>query len=78
MCGFRGHRASGRSRTGRSVRSVSRGERAGRNAGRVKVARDREEAGRLDESFERFLQEYEIVRGFTHPNIVRIYDLAWR
>lgn len=26
--------------------------------------------------FDRFLQEYEIVAGLTHPNIVRIYDLG--
>ena len=43
----------------------------------LKVARDRhEEGGELDDSFRRFLQEYEIVRHIEHPNIVRLYDLG--
>jgi serine/threonine protein kinase len=30
----------------------------------------------IDQSMERFLQEFEILRGIQHPNIVRIYDLG--
>jgi serine/threonine protein kinase/CheY-like chemotaxis protein len=30
----------------------------------------------IDQSMERFLQEFEILRGVHHPNIVRIYDLG--
>jgi serine/threonine protein kinase len=35
----------------------------------------RKETG-IDQSMERFLQEFEILRGVQHPNIVRIYDLG--
>jgi eukaryotic-like serine/threonine-protein kinase len=42
----------------------------------LKVARDRETQNELDQSFRRFLQEYEIVRRVTHPSIVRLYDLG--
>jgi len=35
----------------------------------------RKESG-VDQSMERFLQEFEILRGIQHPNIVRIYDLG--
>jgi eukaryotic-like serine/threonine-protein kinase len=42
----------------------------------LKVARDREQANDLDQSFRRFLQEYEIVRRITHPSVVRLYDLG--
>ena len=42
----------------------------------LKVARDREEAGVLDESFKRFLQEYEIVHRIHHKSIVTLYDLG--
>jgi len=35
----------------------------------------RKETG-VDQSMERFLQEFEILRGIQHPNIVRIYDLG--
>lgn len=35
----------------------------------------RKESG-VDQSMERFLQEFEILRGVMHPNIVRIYDLG--
>jgi serine/threonine protein kinase/CheY-like chemotaxis protein len=35
----------------------------------------RKESG-IDQSMERFLQEFEILRGVHHPNIVRIYDLG--
>ncbi|HSY08536.1 MAG TPA: serine/threonine-protein kinase [Steroidobacteraceae bacterium] len=42
----------------------------------LKVARDREKENELDQSFLRFLQEYEIVRRIIHPSIVRLYDLG--
>lgn len=42
----------------------------------LKVAPDREKENELDQSFRRFLQEYEIVRRITHPSIVRLYDLG--
>jgi len=43
----------------------------------LKVARDRqEEDTELDDSFRRFLQEYEIVKRIQHPNIVQLYDLG--
>jgi eukaryotic-like serine/threonine-protein kinase len=43
----------------------------------LKVARDRHmEHGELDDSFRRFLQEYEIVQRIRSPGIVRLYDLG--
>jgi len=42
----------------------------------LKVARDQQKENDLDQSFRRFLQEYEIVRRITHPSIVRLYDLG--
>jgi tRNA A-37 threonylcarbamoyl transferase component Bud32 len=43
----------------------------------LKVARDRHQEGSdLDDSFRRFLQEYEIVKRIQHPNIVRLFDLG--
>jgi len=43
----------------------------------LKVARDRHaEQGDLDDSFRRFLQEYEIVQRIRSPGIVRLYDLG--
>ncbi len=42
----------------------------------LKVARDLQKENELDQSFRRFLQEYEIVRRITHPSIVRLYDLG--
>ncbi len=43
----------------------------------LKVARDRHaEDAELDDSFRRFLQEYEIVKRIQHPNIVRLHDLG--
>jgi eukaryotic-like serine/threonine-protein kinase len=42
----------------------------------IKVARDQQKDNELDQSFRRFLQEYEIVRRITHPSIVRLYDLG--
>jgi serine/threonine protein kinase len=35
----------------------------------------RKETG-VDQSMERFLQEFEILRGVRHPNVVQIYDLG--
>ncbi len=43
----------------------------------LKVARDRHaEQGDLDDSFRRFLQEYEIVQRIRSPGVVRLYDLG--
>jgi tRNA A-37 threonylcarbamoyl transferase component Bud32 len=43
----------------------------------LKVARDRHRDGAdLDDSFRRFLQEYEIVQRIRSPRVVRIYDLG--
>lgn len=42
----------------------------------VKIARDQQKENELDQSFRRFLQEYEIVERIHHPNIVRLYDLG--
>ena len=43
----------------------------------LKVARDRHaEQGELDDSFRRFLQEYEIVQRIRSPGVVRLYDLG--
>jgi eukaryotic-like serine/threonine-protein kinase len=43
----------------------------------LKVARDRHvEQSDLDDSFRRFLQEYEIVQRIRSPGIVRLYDLG--
>jgi serine/threonine protein kinase len=43
----------------------------------LKVARDRQaEHSELDDSFRRFLQEYEIVQRIRSPGIVRLYDLG--
>jgi eukaryotic-like serine/threonine-protein kinase len=43
----------------------------------LKVARDRHtEQTDLDDSFRRFLQEYEIVQRIRSPGIVRLYDLG--
>jgi serine/threonine protein kinase/CheY-like chemotaxis protein len=42
----------------------------------VKIARDQQKENKLDQSFRRFLQEYEIVERIRHPNIVRLYDLG--
>jgi len=43
----------------------------------LKIARDRHQEGSgLDDSFKRFLQEYEIVQRIRHPNIVQLYDLG--
>jgi eukaryotic-like serine/threonine-protein kinase len=42
----------------------------------LKVTRDARRADGVDQNFARFLQEYEIVNGIRHPNIVRLYDLG--
>jgi serine/threonine protein kinase len=42
----------------------------------VKLARDQQQENKLDQSFRRFLQEYEIVERIRHPSIVRLYDLG--
>ena len=43
----------------------------------LKVARDRHlESRDLDDSFRRFLQEYEIVQRIRSPGVVRLYDLG--
>jgi eukaryotic-like serine/threonine-protein kinase len=42
----------------------------------LKVTRDQQKGNDLDQSFRRFLQEYEIVRRVTHPSVVRLYDLG--
>lgn len=42
----------------------------------VKIARDQQQENKLDQSFQRFLQEYEIVERIRHPSIVRLHDLG--
>jgi eukaryotic-like serine/threonine-protein kinase len=42
----------------------------------LKVARDQQSDNVLDQSFRRFLQEYEIVQRIRHPGVVRLYDLG--
>ncbi len=42
----------------------------------LKVARDQQAENELDQSFRRFLQEYEIVQRIHHPGVVRLYDLG--
>lgn len=42
----------------------------------MKLARDLQKDNELDQSFRRFLQEYEIVARIRHPHIVRLYDLG--
>jgi eukaryotic-like serine/threonine-protein kinase len=42
----------------------------------LKVSRDMRREDGIDQSFERFLQEYEIVRSIRHPNVVRVLDLG--
>lgn len=41
-----------------------------------KVTRDMRKSDGMDQSFSRFLQEYEIVRSIKHPNVVHILDLG--
>jgi len=42
----------------------------------MKLARDTQKDNELDQSFRRFLQEYEIVERIRDPRIVRLYDLG--
>jgi serine/threonine protein kinase len=42
----------------------------------LKVARDQQTENELDQSFRRFLQEYEIVQRIRHPSVVRLHDLG--
>jgi CheY-like chemotaxis protein len=42
----------------------------------LKITHVGRKANGVDQSFDRFLQEYEIVRRLRHPNIVRIHDLG--
>lgn len=42
----------------------------------LKVTRDARRSDGVDQAFSRFLQEYEIVRGIRHPNVVHLYDLG--
>jgi tRNA A-37 threonylcarbamoyl transferase component Bud32/DNA-binding NarL/FixJ family response regulator len=42
----------------------------------LKVTRDARRADGVDQTFERFLQEYEIVRSVRHPHVVHIHDLG--
>lgn len=42
----------------------------------LKLTRAVRKGDGVDQSFDRFLQEYEIVRRLRHPNIVRIHDLG--
>lgn len=42
----------------------------------LKVTRDMRRDDGVDQTFERFLQEYEIVRTIRHPNVVRVLDLG--
>lgn len=42
----------------------------------LKVTRDARRADGVDQTFERFLQEYEIVRSVRHPHVVHIHELG--
>lgn len=42
----------------------------------LKVTRSVRRSDGVDQAFSRFLQEYEIVRGIRHPNVVHFYDLG--
>ena len=42
----------------------------------VKVLREVPDSNEGDSTFERFLQEYEVVSTIRHPNVVRIHDLG--
>ena len=42
----------------------------------LKVTRDVRRADGIDQTFARFLQEYEIIRGIRHAHVVRLHDLG--
>src|SRR5271165_5609773 len=42
----------------------------------MKVLRQTPDHSDKNSTFDRFLQEYEIIRNIVHPNVVRIYDLG--
>jgi tRNA A-37 threonylcarbamoyl transferase component Bud32/DNA-binding NarL/FixJ family response regulator len=42
----------------------------------LKITRAVRKSSGVDQSFERFLQEYEILRRVRHPNVVRIHELG--
>lgn len=42
----------------------------------LKITRALRKSSGIDQSFERFLQEYEILQQLRHPNVVRIHDLG--
>ncbi|HTW37359.1 MAG TPA: serine/threonine-protein kinase [Steroidobacteraceae bacterium] len=42
----------------------------------IKVARERLKDSSLDPSFQRFVQEHEIVQRIQHPRVVRLYELG--
>ena len=55
---------------------LAESERVGRLVA-FKLLRQPPDTGeRPNTTFERFLQEYEIIRGIEHPNVVQIYDLG--
>ena len=69
----------------RRIRELARGSVSdlylaeGEEAGELvvlKVTHVVRKANGVDQSFDRFLQEYEIVRRLRHPNILRIHDLG--
>jgi eukaryotic-like serine/threonine-protein kinase len=60
---------------GTSMVYLAESERAG-DMVVLKVLRDSPEAGDEHVQFARFLQEYELISGIRHPNVVRIYDLG--
>jgi len=42
----------------------------------LKITREVRNSSGVDQSYERFLQEYEILRRLSHPNVVRIHELG--
>jgi DNA-binding response OmpR family regulator len=60
---------------GTSMVYLAESERAG-DMVVLKVLRDSSADDQAHELFARFLQEYELISGIRHPNVVRIYDLG--